>query len=73
MKTTIGTYDAETRTVPVIFEQGDVKHSRSVNACLDVNGKYDRAATKDRVADVALGVTQKILVGAITAAAVPAA
>lgn len=69
MKITIGAYDAATRTVPVTFEQGDVEHKRSVNACLDKLGGYDAAATRTRVDDVARGVAQKILVGAITAPA----
>ncbi len=67
MKITIGAYDAATHTVPVTFEQGEIEHKRTVNACLDAQGGYDEDATKARVADVARGVAQKILVGAITA------
>ena len=66
MKITIGAYDAATRTVTVTFEQGTIQHRRSVNACLDAKGGYDEAATAARVDDVARGVAQKILVGAIT-------
>ncbi len=66
MKTTIGTYDPISRTVPVIFESGDIRHERSVNACLK-DGMYDSELTADRVEDVARGVAAKIEAGAITA------
>lgn len=65
MKTTIGTYDAATRSVPVTFTQGDIKHRRSVNAVLKEDGSYDRTATKARVEEVALGVAVKIEAGVI--------
>lgn len=67
MKITIGAYDATTRTVAVAFQEGEIDHKRAVNACHDTNGGYDEAATKARIDDVARGVAQKILVGAITA------
>jgi hypothetical protein len=66
MKTTIGDYDAATKTVPVTFEEGDVTHERSVNACHDEAGSYDATATAARVADVARGVAVKIGLGVIT-------
>lgn len=66
MKTTIGRYDASSRTVPVTFESGDVRHDRAVNACLTEDGRYDRKATVARVAEVARGVAAKISVGAIS-------
>lgn len=65
MKTKIGTFDPETGTVPVIFSHAGIAHKRPVNACLDGDGSYDPAATKLRVADVALGVVAKIEAGAI--------
>lgn len=65
MKTKIGKYDAATRTVSVTFTEGDVTHDRTVNACHDVDGGYDAAATKERVADVARGVAVKIGLGVI--------
>ena len=71
MKITIGVYDATTHTVPVTFEQGAIEHRRTVNACRDAQGGYDEAATRARIDDVARGVAQKILVGAITAAEPP--
>lgn len=71
MKITIGTYDATTRAVAVTFEQGEIQHHRSVNACLDPEGSYDEAATEARIDDVARGVAQKILVGAITEPELP--
>jgi hypothetical protein len=67
MKTTIGAYDPDTRTVPVTFVDGGIKHKRSVNAVLDDAGDYDRKATKARVDEVALGVAAKIQIGAIGA------
>lgn len=66
MKITIGTYDATTRAVAVTFEQGEIQHHRTVNACHDKDGAYDETATKARIEDVSRGVAQKILVGAIT-------
>lgn len=65
MKTRIGSFDAETRTVPVTFSHEGVTHRRDVNACTTLGGAYDAAATKVRVAEVALGVAQKIASGAI--------
>lgn len=67
MKTTIGTYDPISRSVPVTFESGDIRHDRSVNACLK-DGMYDAELTAKRVEDVARGVAAKIEAGAITAA-----
>lgn len=64
----IGAYDANTRTVPVTFTQGEIVHQRSVNACLDEAGEYDAEATEARVAEVARGVAHKIALGVITAA-----
>jgi hypothetical protein len=64
---TIGAYDAEKRTVPVVFTKGDVVHDRTVNACHDGNGAYDADATADRVGEVARGVAVKIDLGVIVA------
>ena len=44
-------------------------HQRSVNAVFDSDGNYDAAATKVRVAEVALGVENKIAMGVISAPA----
>ena len=66
MKTTIGKFDADTRSVPVTFEHAGVKHERSVNACIGADGAYDEAATANRVKEVAQGVVHKIEMGAIT-------
>lgn len=65
MKTTIGKFDAETGTVPVRFVHQGVTHSRPVNAVLDENGQYDKAATALRVGEVAIGVGHKIALGVI--------
>ena len=70
MKTTIGKYDPASCSVPVTFETDDVKHERFVNACLK-NGVYDKKATAERVAQVALGVAAKIEVGAIVTPVAP--
>lgn len=67
MKTTIGSYDSTKKQVPVVFVEGEVRHERTVNAVLKADGSYDRVATKDRVAQVALGVAAKIAAGAIGA------
>lgn len=64
---TIGAFDAVTRTVSATFTHGEISHSRTINACMD-HDVYDEAATRDRVAEVALGVAAKIAVGAITQA-----
>lgn len=66
MKTTIGKFDPETRTVPVKFVHAGVTHSRKLNACLGEDGGYDKAATQARVAEVAAGVEHKIELGVIT-------
>jgi hypothetical protein len=66
MKITIGKFAPASRTVPVTFEHGGVRHERPVNACTDAAGKYDKAATAARVDDVASGVAHKIAIGAIT-------
>lgn len=67
MKTTIGAYNAATRSVLVTFTHGGIVHRRSVNAVLTANGGYDKAATKARVEEVASGVEAKIACGAIVA------
>ena len=66
LTTKIGAFDAETRTVSVTFTSGDIKHERRVNAVLKDDGTYDRAGTKERVAEVARGVAHKIGLGVIT-------
>lgn len=65
MKTTIGPYNSVSKSVPVTFTEGEVRHERPVNAVLKEDGSYDKVATKVRVAEVALGVAVKISVGAI--------
>ncbi len=65
MKTIIGKFEPETSTVPVNFQHQGIRHKRSVNACLDDHGGYDRAATAARVVDVAAGVAHKIEIGVI--------
>ena len=64
-------YDAATgdeTTVEVTFtsDSPSLVHTRTVNAVF-TSGSYDADATAVRVAEVALGVENKIAVGAITA------
>jgi hypothetical protein len=66
MQVRIGKFDPDTRTVPVTFTSGGVKHDRTVNAVLKDDGSYDKAGTKARVDEVAQGVDQKIKLGVIT-------
>jgi len=66
LTTKIGSFNADTRSVPVTFTAGDVEHKRDVNAVLKDDGTYDRAATKARVEEVARGVAHKIGLGVIT-------
>ena len=63
MKITIGKFDNETGTVPVAFAHAGVTHRRTVNACRTATGTYDKAATAERVDEVALGVEHKIALG----------
>ncbi len=67
LKIKIGAFDANTRSVPVTFTSGEIKHERSVNAVLKADGAYDKAATKTRVDEVARGVAHKIGLGVLTA------
>ncbi|GFM28145.1 hypothetical protein [Novosphingobium sp. PY1] len=62
----IGAFNAETRAVPVTFTSGEIVHKRDVNAVLKADGSYDKAATKARVEEVAMGVAHKIAAGVIT-------
>ena len=68
MKITVGRFDAATGTVPVTFEQNGKTHSRSVNAVIGEDGKHDRAATIERVNEVATGVANKFALGLLGSA-----
>lgn len=68
MKLNIGSFNPKTKTVPVTFTHGAIIHMRPVNAVIRDNGTHDRAATIERVNDVARGVAEKIRLGAITSA-----
>jgi hypothetical protein len=62
------TYDAPTgdeTSVEVTFTDGTVTHQRGVNAVF-TDGAYDADATEGRIAEVALGVENKIAVGVIS-------
>lgn len=64
MKTTINEFDESTQVVSVTFEEGEIVHTRGVNAVM-VDGKYDEAATAERIEEVARGVAHKIAAGVI--------
>lgn len=66
LTTKIGAYDKDKRSVPVTFTCGDIVHKRDVNAVFKADGSFDKAATKARVEEVALGVAHKIALGIIT-------
>lgn len=67
LTTKIGRFDAQSRTVPVIFTNGGIVHERRVNAVIRPDGSHDAKATKARVAEVARGVAAKIDLGVIVA------
>jgi hypothetical protein len=64
---TTGRYDRTTGQVTVVFEEGELRHERQVNACLKEDGTHDRKATMQRVEEVALGVAVKMGLGVIAA------
>lgn len=66
MTTSFGAFNADTRQVTATFTMNGVTHTRNVNAVLSSTGKYNRAATAERVAEVANGVAVKIAAGVIT-------
>ena len=66
LTTKIGSFNAETRSVPVTFTCGEIVHKREVNAVLKDDGSYDRVATKARFEEVGRGVAHKIAAGVIT-------
>ena len=64
-------YDAPAEgeiSVAVVFTSDDpeMTHKRGVNAVFDGDGNYDADATETRVGEVAMGVANKIAVGAIS-------
>lgn len=65
LKTTVGAFDAETRTVSVTFRDGAIRHVRAINAAVDGDGKYLRAETLAIIDQQAAGVAEKIRLGLI--------
>lgn len=63
MRISIGNFIGVDRTVPVSFTDGTFKHQRSVNAVIDADGNYDKAATKLRCLEVGAGVAAKRAAG----------
>lgn len=72
MHINIGRFKPATRTVRVVFTDGDFTHRRDVNAVLTATGSYDRAATRARVDQVAQGVAAKRALGVFDAPPAPA-
>lgn len=66
MKTYPGSFNPETRTVPVTFKSGNVTTRRTINAVVDADGNYDREATKEIIEQQAAGVAEKIRLGVIS-------
>ena len=56
----------ETSVVDIVveFAKDGKKYTRNVNVVFDSDGNYDDAATKERCEQVAMGVENKIAVGA---------
>jgi hypothetical protein len=72
MKITISSFNPANGTVSVTFKDGEFVHTRTVNAVIDATNLYDKAATKARVEEVALGVIAKRARGVFDTAAPPA-
>ena len=51
--------------IEVAFTDGIITHVRDVNAVF-ANGSFDAEATETRISEVAMGIENKIAVGAIT-------
>ena len=52
------------KDIIVEFAKDDKKYTRHVNVVFDSDGNYDDTATKERCEQVAMGVENKIAVGA---------
>ncbi len=65
MKIYLGSYDAQSGTVPVTFRQEGSTVKRPVNAVLDSQGQYDRTATRERAKEVGRGVAHKLALGVV--------
>lgn len=63
MKIFPGKFDPETRTITVTFREGDIVHKRVINAVVDADGNYDKAATRDIIDQQARGIANKIALG----------
>jgi len=67
MKITKGKFDPATRTIPVTFAEGAVRHTRTVNAVVKEDGSLDKDATQGIIDGQARGVAHKIAIGVIRA------
>jgi len=65
-KTIESTTDVKDIIVEFKSDNPDITHTRNVNVVFDGSGNYDDTATKARCAEVAMGVENKINVGAIS-------
>ena len=62
------TVEVDVTDIKVKFtsDSPEIVHERSVNVCVDAEGNYDEDATDVRIAEVAMGVENKIAVGVIS-------
>ncbi len=58
------TMEISVQDIVVEFAKDGKKYTRNVNVVFDSDGNYDDAATKERCEQVAMGVENKIAVGA---------
>ena len=65
-KTIESTTDVKDIIVEFKSDSPDITHTRNVNVVFDGSRNYDDTATKARCAEVAMGVENKINVGAIS-------
>jgi len=59
------TTEVSVTDIIVEFAKDGKKYTRNVNVVFDSDGNYDDAGTKERCAQVAVGVENKIAVGVI--------
>lgn len=58
--------DKKAKIVEVKFSKDGKYFTRNVNSVFDENGKFDKAATHERIEQVKQGIAHKLAVGAIT-------
>lgn len=58
--------DKKAKIVEVKFSKYGKSFTRNINSVFDENGKFDKAATDERIEQVKQGLVHKLAVGAIT-------